>query len=309
MRQLILAIALASAMAAQIPVPGPNLGGGGSGGGGASNFAGLTDFKVSVSSNVITVQGGIGRIGNVPKVYATATGTLSGTSTSTVYLYVDGTGTLTMGHAGAGTLSCSNCTTATSITAYPPKSRPIWTWTYTTGSFDGSGGVEARASQSHDVTNWGSGLSATYNADGSVTVASFLQTVTVEAVVVDFSVATAVGNGKAYFTVPASLNNYILTGVSSSVISVGTTNLTSVQLTKCSTVATGSQCSGTTASMLSTVLSIDSNENTSLTAATPAVISGAAGTVTTDQVIRFDITAISTTPANGLIVTMVFGAP
>ena len=307
MLQLILLLFAATA-AAQIPVAGPNLGGSSSGGG-ASSFSGLTDFKVSVSGNVITVQGGIGRIGNVPKVYATATGTLSGSSTSTVYIYVDGTGTLTMGHAGAGTLTCSNCTTATSISAYPPKARPVWAWTYTTGSFDTSGGTEGRASQSHEVVNWGTGLSATYNADGSVTVASFLQTVTIEAAVVDFATATAVGNGKLYFVVPASLNNYVLTGVSSSVISVGTTNLTSVQLTKCSTVATGSQCSGTTASMLSTVLSIDSNEASSLTAATPAVISGAAATVTTDQVIRVDITAISTTPANGLIVTMVFGAP
>ncbi len=120
---------------------------------------------------------------------------------------------------------------------------------------------------------------------------------------------TAVGNGKYYFVVPATLNNYRLTSVLAQVTSAGTTGTTTVALTRCVVASTGDICSSTTAQMLSTNLTVDSGENTSSTAATPAVINTANATVTTGQVIRVDITAVSTTPAVGLMVNMDFTTP
>ncbi len=134
-------------------------------------------------------------------------------------------------------------------------------------------------------------------------------TAVVQVPFVEWTTSWAVGNGKAYFYVPSRLTGYNLSAVFLQVVTVGTTGVSSVQLTKCSTVATGSVCSGTTASMLSTVLSVDTNEDDSGTAATAAVINGSNQGVTTGQVIRVDIAAISSTAPKGGIVTMVFTRP
>src|SRR5678815_383978 len=122
---------------------------------------------------------------------------------------------------------------------------------------------------------------------------------TVQAFVLGATDTTAVGNGKYYFVTPANLNNYRLTSVSAQVIAAGTTNPTTVALTRCVTAATGDACSGTTAQMLSTNMTIDSGENSTATAATPAVINTSNATITTGQIIRVDIAAVSTTPAFG----------
>ena len=128
-------------------------------------------------------------------------------------------------------------------------------------------------------------------------------------VVFDLVIASATGDGKYYLVVPSTLNGMTLGSVSASVITVGTTNTTDVQLARCAVVATGSQCSGTVVDMLSTKLTIDSNENKSSTAATPPVINAANDDVATDQVIRVDVDAVSTTPATGLIVILGFQLP
>jgi hypothetical protein len=61
--------------------------------------------------------------------------------------------------------------------------------------------------------------------------------------------------------------------------------------------------------MLSTVASIDSGETSSSTAATAGVINTANDDVATAQILRFDVTAINTTPATGLIVNLDFKLP
>jgi hypothetical protein len=132
---------------------------------------------------------------------------------------------------------------------------------------------------------------------------------TVQAFVLGATDTTSVGNGKYYFLIPATLNNYRLTAVAEQVISAGTTGVTTVALTRCVAAATGDACSSTTVQMLSTNLTVDSGENSSATAATPAVINTANATVTTGQLIRVDIAAVSTTPALGLIVNMDFTTP
>lgn len=131
----------------------------------------------------------------------------------------------------------------------------------------------------------------------------------VQVVPFDFTTNVATGDGKFYFRVPASLNNWILTGVSASVVTAGTTNATNVDLARCAAAATGNLCSGTVVDMLSTNLTIDSGENDSATAAAAAVIDTANDDVTTGQIIRVDVDAVSTTPPKGLIVNMEFTAP
>ncbi len=132
---------------------------------------------------------------------------------------------------------------------------------------------------------------------------------TVQAFVLGAADITATGNGKYYFVVPVTLNSYRLTGVLAQVITAGTTGTTTVALTRCVIANTGDACSSTTVQMLSTNLTVDSGENTSSTAATPAVINTANATNTTGQIIRVDIAAVNTTPAFGLIVNMDFTTP
>lgn len=122
-----------------------------------------------------------------------------------------------------------------------------------------------------------------------------------------FGAATTVttGNGKKYFFIPAEFNNKVLVGVSAHVVTVSSSGAVTVSLTRCATVATGNQCSGTTAAMLSTALTIDANENKSATAAAAAVIDTAADDVTTDQAIRINVDTAGTGAA-GLTVVLEF---
>ena len=127
---------------------------------------------------------------------------------------------------------------------------------------------------------------------------------TVQAFVLGATDVTSTGNGKYYFVVPANLNNYRVTAVSAQVISAGTTGTTTVALTRCVAASTGDACSSTTAQILSTNMTIDSGENSTATAAIPAVINTANATLSSGQIVRVDIAAINTTPASGLIVNM-----
>ena len=279
-----------------------------SGGGGASAVTDLTDLKPTrTNATVLGIAAGNAGLGSSASVYGAATATLSGASaSSTAYIYVLA-GTLTVGHNGAATVTCSGCTTVTGITAFPATALPIGTATYTTSNWDVSGITDLRALISVERELTSTSLTVTTTATG--TTIDYNPIVPMEMVVFGPAVATATGDGKYYFVVPSTLNGMNLVSVSASVVAVGTTNTTDIQLAKCSVVATGSQCSGTVVDMLSTKLTIDSNESKSSTAAAPAVIDAANDAVATDQVIRVDVDAVSTTPANGLIVTLGFQLP
>jgi hypothetical protein len=127
--------------------------------------------------------------------------------------------------------------------------------------------------------------------------------------VFEATVDNATGNGKVYFVVPSKFDGMSLIDVQGHVIATGTTGTLTVALTRCDAVATGDQCSGTTAQMLSTNLTIDSGENKSATAAAAPVIDTANDDVSTDQVIRVDISAVHTTPAKGLVLKFSFRKP
>jgi hypothetical protein len=60
-------------------------------------------------------------------------------------------------------------------------------------------------------------------------------------------------------------------------------------------------------SILSTKITVDTLEKTSTTAATPAVISDAS--IAADAILTFDLDAVHTTPANGLVVWLEVRAP
>lgn len=118
----------------------------------------------------------------------------------------------------------------------------------------------------------------------------------VELTAFDYTVDTATGDGAAYFHVPAHLAGLDLVEVHAEVITAGITGTMNIQ------IRNGTQVSD----FLSTYLSIDSGEEGSDTAATPAVINTAQDDIAENDMIIIDIDAIHTTPAKGLIVTLGF---
>lgn len=109
----------------------------------------------------------------------------------------------------------------------------------------------------------------------------------------------ATGDGKAYFSIPSNVGGMDLTAVHARVVTAGTTSTCTIQ------IANVTQ----SADMLSTKISIDSTETGSDTAATPAVIDTGNDDVATNDLIRIDVDTVHTTPAKGLIVTLVFKTP
>jgi hypothetical protein len=116
--------------------------------------------------------------------------------------------------------------------------------------------------------------------------------------VFDSATNTSTGDGKAFFRVPSVMNGWNLVAVAASVYTAGTTNTTDIQIRN----------KTQTADMLSTKLTIDSAETDSSTA-TPAVINASEDDVATGDVIAIDVDAVSTTPAQGLFVSLIFQLP
>jgi len=131
----------------------------------------------------------------------------------------------------------------------------------------------------------------------------------VQVELVDATTDVTTGNGKAYFRVPSNLAGMNLVAVKSNVVTAGTTGLTSVQITRCAAATSGNICSGTTASMLTTVVSIDSGENSSSDAASAVAIDTSNDDVADGQILRFDVTAVQTTASKGLVVSLEFELP
>lgn len=104
---------------------------------------------------------------------------------------------------------------------------------------------------------------------------------------------TATGDGKAMFEVPEELNGMNITAVGAYVYTAGTTGTTDIQIRNVTQ----------TADILSTLISIDSTEVSSRTAATPAVINTSEDDLQTGDRLAIDVDAIhSGTAAKGLTV-------
>ena len=144
------------------------------------------------------------------------------------------------------------------------------------------------------IANVNTGTSAKLRATPDGLAGSNLGTVTLELFVVAAGTNTATGNGKLYFHVPASLNGMNIVSVHALVAVAGTTGTTDIQINNVTA----------NADVLSTVLTIDSTEVGSDTGATPAVINTSEDDLTTNDVLRIDVDAVSTTKAKGLIITI-----
>lgn len=112
----------------------------------------------------------------------------------------------------------------------------------------------------------------------------------------------ATGDGQAWFTVPACMNGMNLVGIVGTVATAGsggtlpTFNIRRVR-------------SGSAVDMLSTALTIDLTETSSITAATAAVINTSNDDVQTGDLIKLDIDAVGSTPAKGGAVALEFRLP
>lgn len=112
-------------------------------------------------------------------------------------------------------------------------------------------------------------------------------------------VSLTVGDGKIYIPIPAELNGMNLIGVYFAVITAGTTGTTDFQIHNVTDAV----------DMLSTKATIDSGETSTATAATPAVIDTTKDDVATNDLLRIDIDAISTTAPKGLVFYLRFALP
>lgn len=126
-----------------------------------------------------------------------------------------------------------------------------------------------------------------------------IRLVEIHAVAVGTATAVGDGAGSVRFIVPAQLNGYNLVSAHAAVVTAGTTNTTDIQIANVTQAA----------DMLSTKITIDSGEKTSYTAATPPVIDTGNDDVATGDELRIDVDAISTTPAQGLVVILGFQLP
>jgi hypothetical protein len=128
------------------------------------------------------------RLGNtVYSITSSSTITLSSGS-GTLYLYVDASGALAAGHNL--TLTCSGvCGAIGSVTAFPPGSIPLFTWTATNGIWDINGGSDKRAFLS--TRNLGSGAGIVSLDTGTQTVvavdSAVVPTYLTTAAVLDFT--------------------------------------------------------------------------------------------------------------------------
>jgi hypothetical protein len=116
-----------------------------------------------------------------------------------------------------------------------------------------------------------------------------VQTIIVQLSCSDLTTAITTGTTKAYFRSPLA---FTLTDVRASLLTAQTSgNIFTVDINE----------SGT--SILSTKLTIDNTEKTSVTAATPAVISDTA--IANDAEITIDVDQVGSGTAAGLIVTLI----
>lgn len=111
---------------------------------------------------------------------------------------------------------------------------------------------------------------------------------------------TATGDSKAEFTISDRLAGMNIKRVFAFVTTAGVTGTLNVQISNVTQAA----------DILSTVITIDSGELHTATAATPAVINGSEDDLTEHDIIAIDVDAIhSGTAAKGLVVGLICGTP
>jgi len=113
--------------------------------------------------------------------------------------------------------------------------------------------------------------------------------------VIDYTTNVTTGDGKYYYRVPDTLDGANLSYVVFAVITAGTTGSTDIQIHNVTQAA----------DMLSTVVIVETGETDSSTGAA-AVIDVANDDVAEGDILRIDIDAVSTTPPQGVVMTLGF---
>lgn len=116
--------------------------------------------------------------------------------------------------------------------------------------------------------------------------------------VFDHDTAVATGDGKAHYFIPDALGGMNLVDADAAVATASTSGTPTVQIYNVTQ----------TADMLSTVITIDANEKTSYTAATPPVIDTGNDDVATGDELRIDVD-VAGTGTKGLDVILTFQTP
>ncbi len=165
-----------------------------------------------------------------------------------------------------------------------------------------SGGIYAAATTSAKgiieiattaETNTGTDATRTVSPDGLA--GSVMGTKVIGVIAVDATTDLSVADGKAYIPIPAAMNGMNLTRAQAIVITAGTTNATTIDIYNV-TVAQD---------MLSTAISIASGA----TVGTVGTINATYDNVATNDVLRIDVTTMSTTAPKGLLIILEFSLP
>jgi len=135
----------------------------------------LIDFNVSNTSGTVQAIGALCsatlpcqiRVGSVVVLTLTsgATVTISGTSSNDTVYWYELNSILYVGMNGAETLTCSGCTIASGITAFPADSVPLWTTTIHSNVWDTiTKAMDQRSIYSRNVIVAGQGIASTPSA-------------------------------------------------------------------------------------------------------------------------------------------------
>lgn len=170
----------------------------------------------------------------------------------------------------------------------------------------GSGNVlhaEKTLTSSGTITAEGTISGATFRfntASGYLLRASYVSPRILMAQVFASGSSVAVGSGKLLLTIPSSMSGYNLIEAHAKVETAGATNTTGFQIRN---ISKGKR------RLLSTVLSIDSGEPGSDTAAAAFVVNGSNDDVSAFDLLSLDVTTVSTTAPKGLVLTLTFSKP
>lgn len=155
--------------------------------------------------------------------------------------------------------------------------------------------VFVKALSDADVSTVNTGTSTTGVVTPDSLAGSYAGTKSLSVQVYEGATDVATGDGKAYITIPESLNGMNLVRAQATVVTAGTTNATTVMIHNKTDAA----------DMLSGAISIASGG----TVGTVGTVNGSADDVATNDVLRIDVDSVSTTAPQGLMVVLEFRLP
>jgi hypothetical protein len=155
--------------------------------------------------------------------------------------------------------------------------------------------VFVKALSDADASTVNTGTSTTGVVTPDSLAGSYAGTKSLSVQVYDGTTDVATGDGKAYVTIPESLNGMNLVRAQATVVTAGTTNATTVMIHNKTDAA----------DMLSGAISIASAG----TVGTVGTVNGSADDVATNDVLRIDVDSVSTTAPKGLMVVLEFRLP